>query len=184
MGKLILCIIPLVLSYPAISQESFKNINNETIAVNSIYLELFGNGLLYSVNYDRIIPTSNRRMMALRLGFAYFPKSESMNNSNNAISIPFEVIFLKELKKHYLEFGMGITLALQNNDYQGYYKLVFLVPRFGYRYQHPDGEILLRFGFTPIIPLLVFDPIFGIESKPDFDPSFLPWGGISLGYAF
>ena len=94
MGKLICGIILLVLTYPVIGQEHIEDINNKKIAVNSVYLELFGNGMLYSVNYDRIISVNNRRMTTLRVGFSYYPKSKSTNISDNAISIPIEINFL------------------------------------------------------------------------------------------
>jgi hypothetical protein len=50
-------------------------------APNSLYLELLGSGILYSLNYERMLINS----LALRVGFGYLPLSSS--STNNATSV-------------------------------------------------------------------------------------------------
>src|SRR6185503_3198370 len=62
-------------------------------AFNAVYLEVGGNGLLYSINYDRILPSN----LALRAGLSYMSVSAtsgSASASANIVGIPLTFSYL------------------------------------------------------------------------------------------
>ena len=157
------------------------------MAENSLYVELLGNGILYSLNYDRMLTED----MSARLGFEYLNISASGTNEDSTtsgVSIGFYLVpatinfFLAshdngKVGSSKLEIGAGPlfifvtgtgTGTLAGNNVSG--SLVGGTATLGYRYQSYDGGFVFRVGFTPIY---LQQPI-----------GFRPLGGISLGYAF
>jgi hypothetical protein len=83
----------------------------QTIKKNSVYVELGGNGFIYSVNYDRIIPLSDQLKLAPRIGIEYLPQEHNQNY--NKINIPLELNILwskQKTSKNFLESGLGLNL--------------------------------------------------------------------------
>ena len=78
--------------------------------------------------------------------------------------------------KHHIEFGLGYIIA---KDYlikkadNVYNWEGFFTGRIGYRYQKPNGRIMLKIGFTPIIEYIHLE-----------NPIFYPSGGLAFGYCF
>ncbi|MDX1671436.1 MAG: hypothetical protein R3211_03785 [Balneolaceae bacterium] len=105
-------------------------------------------------------------------------KSEQNGTTENEgtfITIPVMVNHLSGTGNHHLELGGGITIITfsENDPDEDLLDLssgsaVAATATVGYRYQKPEGGFLFKIGFTPLT---------------NFDV-FLPWGGISLGYAF
>lgn len=82
-------------------------------AENSVYVEGLGAGLLYSVNYERLVIED----LAVRGGFGYWSVTASAGDgttsasaSSSAMTIPITASYLGVgSKKHILELGGGMT---------------------------------------------------------------------------
>ena len=146
-------------------------------ALNSVFFEALGSGLLYSVNYERIIDKWN---VGLRAGVSYFTyKVSDYGSSGNLtlVSIPFVASYYYGVRAHNLQLGVGATILYTGvaTDSQG---TKFEDERsgaglaatavIGYRYIPRDGGITFGAGFTPLLRTT----------------KFLPWGGANVGYAF
>src|ERR1043165_8241224 len=83
----------------------------ERVAKNTVYLELGGNGLIYSVNYERFLSND----LNVRVGLEYFSltASGSGGSGNATLAIfPVTVSFLGLSKgPHAFELGAGIDIA-------------------------------------------------------------------------
>ena len=139
---------------------------------NNVQFELGGFGGIYLLSYERIILNRVNHKNSVQIGISYYPPQTGLI----AIFIPVVFNEIVSFYKHHLEFGFGYIIA---KDYlikkadNVYNWEGFFTGRIGYRYQKPNGRIMLKVGFTPIIEYLHLD-------KPIFYPS----GGIALGYCF
>jgi hypothetical protein len=111
-----------------LAQSSSDTISKTSIRKNSLYYELFGNGLFFgSVNYDRILPVDRKFYMVIRGGLAFYEK-------------PFllaEVSGLFGSRKHFFDTGIGSsTFFIINGDSPE----IFL--HAGYRFQGKNGLLL------------------------------------------
>lgn len=156
-------------------------------AKNTIFVEVFGNGGLYSINFDRILAQKKNIKVTARLGASFIPNTES----NGIWSLPVEFNFLYGKKKHW-EFGFGIGYGHGlNNVITNYYDENLLISStlFGtikilnYRYQKPEGGIFFHIGFVSIIQIYEFNEslISGYQYK-SFQNYFYP--NIGIGYTF
>lgn len=142
---------------------------SERTANNSIYLELLGPGLLYSINYDRTFGD-----FAARAGFSYLALSAS-NSGGEAhgsfITVPLTVSYLGiGSKKNMFEIGAGATIlhvgagvstfaADSSKSESASTTLVLGDMIFGYRLQPPDGGFMLRTGLSPFFGQGAFIPL-------------------------
>lgn len=138
---------------------------------NSVYLELGGNGLLYSVNYDRRFTDH----VAGRAGFMVFGgQSGAATDDQIGIAIlPVMANYLVGSGSHRLELGAGLLFGVAGADTENFdlapaVGIGGVTTTFGYRYQPPDGGFLFRAGLTP----------FYSAGRPQL------WGGVSVGYSF
>jgi hypothetical protein len=129
----------------------FSLSSNAQIKSNSIYFELFGNGGLYSINYDRLI-TEN---LGGRIGFMYLPSIDFViTSAENIIVVPLMVNYFAG-DNNKLELGAGIIyVSIDNVGFLGFESGeggsgVVGTAVFGYRYQPKDGGFLFRIGLTP-----------------------------------
>lgn len=169
------------LSITLLHMESNAQTENPTdYPKNSVYLEVGGNGVLYSINYDRLFQTPKMGKYAIRIGYGF---SKNFNNNRLIINtFPFEITGLYSLKneKHFFEVGPGIT-GFYRARYTTGDKLTLLLftARIGYRYQKSDGGTLFRIGFTPLYDFYSFNPQNAIEYN-----TWLLSAGISVGHTF
>lgn len=137
-------------------------------AKNSVYVELAGNGLLYTVNYDRFFtPKITGRVGVMRAGVS----------DVSLTAIPLMGNYLVGSGGHKLELGLGpqilrVGIDVEGGDgFAGFDEEVTTIAgsaTIGYRYQSMDGGFVFRVGFTPMFSQFGFQP----------------WAGLSLGYAF
>ena len=168
---------PVVAESPKAAAPATPDAPAKRTASNVIFAEAFGTGLLYSVNYERIIDEWD---VGLRAGVSYFTYAvSSYGKSGNLtlVSLPFVASYYVGGLKHKLQLGLGATVLYlsASSDSQG---TTFDSERsglglaatavIGYRYLPRDSGFSFGIGFTPLLR----------ASK------FLPWGGINLGYAF
>lgn len=142
---------------------------------NSVQLELAGPAIFYSLNYERIIVNGNRFKTAVQAGFSYYPPSTGMRD----IWIPIGVNEIFSMGSHHIEAGVGympVIEASRDEDLEPreWMWSNLMTARIGYRYQKPDGRLIIRAAFTPV---------FELGSIPNGD-YFHPLGGASVGYAF
>ena len=126
---------------------------------NTIYLELLGNGLLYSLNYDRMV-TDN---ISVRAGYGGLTVSNSTVSSGVIVTedikitlIPVLANYLRGEGNHKLEMGGGIVLV--SVDYSGNVADVDFslaadgaIPtgNLGYRYQKSEGGFFFKASLCP-----------------------------------
>jgi hypothetical protein len=165
----------IILIFATITLSSFgqkepipsQNFSNK----NSIQFELFGHGLLYSFNYERIILNGQKFKTTVQAGIAYYPPKADIRD----IWIPVLINELYSFDKHHIEIGFGyvfINEAIRDIDDDVISRdwNALMTGRIGYRYQKPDGRFIFRVGFTPIYEY----------EYNEFHPS----GGLTVGYSF
>jgi hypothetical protein len=149
----------------------FTNVSfakDEKVAKNCIYLEFLGNGLMYSLNYDRMLSNS----IGFRIGAGFFSTNDRDSDDHLTVAtFPATLNYIKGKGKHKFEIGAGVMLLTVSGnidlfDFEG--SGLAGTATFGYRYQPKKGGFVFRIGFTPL---------FG-------EFGFLPFGGLSLGYSF
>ena len=156
--------------FPVYGQET-KEITTIFNHKNSVQLELFGHGLFYSLNYERVVLNRSLFKTTAQVGISYYPPKTGIME----LWIPVLVNELISFKAHNLELGGGYIFtnepvlfpeSAHHRSWGG-----FLTGRVGYRYQKPNGHLILKAAFTPI---------FEYRGNDWFHPS----GGLSVGYAF
>ncbi len=158
----------------------------ERTAANTIYGEVLGGGLLYSLNYDRLIIDQ----LAVRAGFSYISITasstsggETSSASVSSIQIPVGANYVGLYSgSHGLETGLGATLVYASGSGSsiGYSTSASGVGGFGtinvgYRLQPVDGGFNFRIGGQ-----ILFGKGFG----EDGGWGVFPWGYMSFGYTF
>jgi hypothetical protein len=145
-------------------------------ANKAVYLELGGNGLWYSINYELGV----RQNSAVRVGFSYMSVSAASGTAESSISslgVPVTFSYFLGAGNHRLEIGGGVLLEKfsgaassgfgEKAEGGGFYPLATGI--FGYRYRPVNGGLNFKLAFTP-----VWHPDLG---------TFI-WGGMSLGMGF
>lgn len=138
-------------------------------ARNAVYFELGGSAIVPSVNYERRVNES----WFGRIG-ASVVVGETSLGSDTTFVIPLTASWVnRPAASHHLELGGGITIAAGDRQdlfetYEGTFSSVFVTGIVGYRYQKPAGGFQFRAVLTPVAG----------------GGDFLPWGGVSFGYAW
>ena len=140
-------------------------------AWNNIYAEALGSGLVYTLNYERLLSQS----FGLRLGFGYLPVSATKTNGTtvheSATSAPLTLSWFPfGASSSKLEIGAGFSYVDLTKSVRGFPQgsTIGYAGIVGYRYEEEDGGFLFRAAFTPII----------------LTGGFYAWGGVSLGFGF
>ncbi|MFN3999951.1 hypothetical protein [Algoriphagus sp.] len=136
----------------------------------TVYLEVLGNGLIYSLNYDTRFSNSVKGLGG-RAGIGHMAI-----NGDRLTTFPFLVNYLFGRDKHYFEVGAGATLltasAFSNFgpvDSRESGSAFIGTMSLGYRLEPLNGGFSFRAGITPIFDRKSFFPF---------------WPQISFGYAF
>jgi hypothetical protein len=163
----------MVLSIPK-AHAQFYGTSDATQPDNKVYLEGFGTGGFYSLNYERSIKGG----LNARIGVAYMP--QVMSEYTAQVIVPVTVSYLAGYSGHHLEVGASVTHQIYGSrrdrslpgPFQDREALgVEYVPGvlFGYRYQAPDGGWIFRATYTP----------FNMKLE-----GWVSSAGMSVGYAF
>jgi hypothetical protein len=146
---------------------------------NALFLELLGNGGVYSVNYERMWNDH----LGLRIGYGIWNSPILFEGTapDQYQTVPVSVSYLLGSGERKLEFGGGVTLGRGTFDRDQYDRRDFsfrsLTAIVGYRSHPPGRGYLFRAGVTPFYS---FDD--GDEAYPD--PGFTLSAGVSFGYRF
>lgn len=166
MKKLVLfALVAVAIAAPAASAQETAS---PVTARNAFYVELLGNGILYSLNYDRMITPK----VSARVGVAALAAADD-STSAGVVAAPIMVNYLFGEGNSHFETGVGLMLASGAVDEVGdeeddAFSGAVGTATLGYRYQRPGGGFVFRAGLTP------FFSTDGI----------LPWFGVSFGYGW
>jgi hypothetical protein len=127
---------------------------------NAVFVEVLGNGLWYSLNYEHRI--LNKGLARIGLGL-----------TSESLTVPITFGGLIGESKNFFELGVGATVNMHELG-EGGVRAIFITGTIGYRYEKPNGKFFFRTGFTPLVT--VYEP-----TAEDFVP-FIPLIGISCGF--
>jgi hypothetical protein len=134
-------------------------------AKNGLFVELLGNGIFYSLNYERFVTDD----IAIRLGVGYFSLSASAGSSSASASIfslplMFEYMGIGSADDK-LELGIGPLIFYTSasasgigDTAKGSGTFLFGTATIGYRHIPHDGGFNFKIGFTPIFGKFGFVP--------------------------
>lgn len=168
-----------MLGFGSLAQETEDDIFEKH---NTVFIEVGGNGMFYSINYDRILTYGKTMHTTFRCGFTFMPMWEFLD-IETILGPIFELNELFGKQDHYFEMGIGISsLAFitsppwPNGRRPIPEMATYIMPRIGYRLQKRDSKFMFRVGFTPLV--------FYMWDFDDTALGFVPWGGIGVGNFF
>ncbi len=145
----------------------------------AVFVEAGGNGIIWSLNYDRILVSKEYWKLSGRVGAQYTPWLDSLS----VVGVPVELVYLSGDYRHFMEFGAGAALFHSDRQIPEGAPIpntfINASMRLGYRYQRPEGGFFWRVGFVPMYPVAVIqrDPEEGYNR-----PIFMV--GLGLGASF
>ena len=157
----------------------FAQVPEASPARNAVFVELLGNGGLYSVNYERMLTDQ----LGLRIGYAAWDSPLLFEGTppDRYQTVPVTLSYLLGRGERKLELGGGITFGQgrldRSSDTGRDFSFRTLTAIVGYRSQPREGGYLFRVGATPFYS---FED--GEDAYPD--PGFFFSAGISFGYRF
>ncbi len=141
--------------------ESLLGQNIDNVKKNTVYLEIGGNNVFYSINYERMISKS----ISPRIGVSIMPITEYSNSGKHSNSKLFLTLmsnyFFDINDNNKIELGIGISYGLST---------LFPATSIGYRFCPLDGGLVFKIAFTPLLDKEIFD--------------IFPWFGIGIGYKY
>lgn len=139
--------------------------SSATTRAQNVYVELLGQGILLSANYDTRF-SNKRNGIGGRIGIGYIA-----GGGDNVTTIPIGLNYLLGKGKSFFEIGLGVTYfsgKLNDDIFDLKFKNFVGTTSFSYRLQPVNSGFSFRGGLTPI---------FG-------SGYFYPFYGLSLGYTF
>ncbi|NBR13390.1 MAG: hypothetical protein EBU01_02265, partial [Crocinitomicaceae bacterium] len=174
--------------------------------------ELLGQGVLGSINYDRLIKVNKSVKMSFSFGAIYAPNIKTFQLREKYpytynFGLPVSCNLMIGKKNSYLDLGIGLsTFYLEGRVYiqDGFcgthlpYEYnaeiknfsFFVSPKIGYRYQRENGGLFIKATFNPMFNLLNVKNTYKDQrtsNKKTFlnkSENIILWPGISLGYTF
>jgi hypothetical protein len=136
---------------------------------NSVYYEGFGNGGVFSINYERLL--SER--LGLRLGFATWDATDFLGyyGGGRVTTVPIMLNSLYGSGRRWFELGGGVVVG--SNGSTSFQSLTGTI---GLRW-HTGQRWMIRAGLTPFYGL-------NDESSSYPEKGFFTTAGISVGYRF
>lgn len=134
---------------------------------NSIYVELAGHGILYSINYDRLLLPA----VSMKVGFSTLDGESSSGISHRLRAVPITVNYIFGKTPFQLELGTGVDfisfylddVSWRLSDKWG----MAVIHSVMWRIQPEDGGLNIRMGLTPA-----------------WGRRFFLYGGVSIGWTF
>jgi hypothetical protein len=184
---------------PALAENNASRVNpihpnavspDDRTATNSIFLEGGGPGLLYSINYERILEQD----YGLRIGFSFQSFSGSVSGggstgtaSASIFTVPIIVSYLGiSSGNHVLELGAGGTAVYASGSASGTGMSAsgagmsaLGTALIGYRRQPVNGGLQFRVGIEALVGK-------GLSLSSTYDPNaigVLPWMYLSFGFS-
>ena len=110
MKKIITTIATCLTFSISFAQNTSLSTEKTTPRKNTIYFEIFGQGLINSINYDRQLIVNEKSATSVTVGFAHW--GYAINNpelKESYTGIPISFNYLLRKNNHNLELGIGIT---------------------------------------------------------------------------
>jgi hypothetical protein len=169
---------------------SFLRGNAQEVATQSVFVEIGGAGLPYSINYDFRFDKSRIDSWGMRIGAGGWVINEGDHSSTSVLTIPLQITRLFGKDKHYFEVGGGATYVryretrtfwngnqTQTRTYDDWDFILSMgstptlmgTLNLGYRRIPTDGGFTFRANLNPIFNHNGFWPL---------------WFGVGFGYAF
>lgn len=132
-----------------------ENLPAPKIPKNAVFAEIFTNGGLYSLNYDRILFVKNKVGTSIRTGVFFLPEAQGAFQT----SIVLEPNLLIGNEKYFFETGLGFTrfviMERRSNNENRIYKQTdwenYFTIRAGLRIQSRNEHgLFFRAGLTPV----------------------------------
>ncbi|HSJ67976.1 MAG TPA: hypothetical protein VK921_09890 [Anditalea sp.] len=149
---------------------------------NSVYGEILGNGLFYSINYERNIMAKGKVFLSPSVGFT--------SVGREATGIPVMMLAYFGGPNSALETGLGYSGFYREQSFSNFgvrdirtFFEHYATGRLGYRYESPKG-FLFKVAFTPLYRFKSTYPYHEIYAPDGPDPRFWPSGGIGIGKSF
>lgn len=188
-------LVTLLVLLSSFSMKAQDSTNNET-AKNTVYGELAGKGFYYSINYERLLFNINEKLSAnASIGFCVIDGSTSSVQPTTDKTFPFELNLRYNLNKnHNIVFGYGFTkwkysivyipINSSNINQQPVapelkeIKETFSHLTLDYRFQKPEGGLMLKGGITPLYFAAYENSAFTKKSNKQLSMN------IAIGYVF
>ena len=144
LNRRVLCCASLLLALSATAGHA----QDTAPPMRAVYVELLGNGGVYSVNYERALTPAVR----VRVGAASWTTDSFWSNAETRIqTFPMTLHVVSGGGAHHLETGIGVLPGHRSRDRDfgvpgGFVSLIAFV---GYRYERPPRRFVFRMGFTP-----------------------------------
>jgi hypothetical protein len=145
---------------------------------NSVQVEILGSSNAYSINYEHILINRSRLKTGIRGGFGILPPF--LGDSRIRYCFPILLNQQFSLGSHHIELGGGITMLNAFSFISepiGYYfgsATAFGAMSLGYRYQRPEGRIIVKAAYTPLLRV----------TSGGYGSEFVQSVGLTVGYAF
>ncbi len=140
------------------------------------FVEVFGNGLLYSANYEVLVRPWN---IGARIGVSYFStkiSDHALSHPYTLVTVPIVLDYYLGTVHHKLQLGLGATVLYTRVSTDGLGLsygtdgvAVAGTAIVGYRYFPRDRGFSFGLGFTPLLRAT---------------KGILPWGGADVGWVF
>jgi hypothetical protein len=180
MKKLALWFVLTCALFPIFSQVDSTRSNPR----NTLFLELSGNAVLWSMNYERLLLETKHGNMLGRAGGSYTPFG--LNFSAAVI----EIYWKWGISPSFLELGSGLSwlqgltqeeflinpLKMGHSEHTTRSSTVYLVPRFAYRYQKNARGIFYKLSLVPLFKIR--------DMEPSFNSSSMATVGLAVGFNF
>lgn len=187
--------LALCMMVPKVASAAEKSImrtkvDHDRTASSTVYLEAFGPGSVYSINYDHIV----FKMISVRVGFSYAPVKVGHGAAQitaNLVTVPMVINALLGARGHYFEAGIGPVLRFYGERESNFVEDMAAEPTegvifgaagtflLGYRYNPLASGFNFRAGFSPF-----FGDNAGFSARTRQVSSFSPWGYVSVGMSF
>lgn len=151
---------------------AFAQIERVDARSSAAWIEMLGNGGLYSLNAETYIAES----VVVRAGFASWNTQDLFYYGANDryITAPLTTSYVRGSGDSKLETGLGLMFGRSSTNSDGGATFVNATAIFGYRYEPADRRVIYRIVATPFLPL-----------QGDYPhDSFLISIGMSAGFQF
>jgi len=128
------------------AQNQNNNIEKGNIAKTTLYIELLGNGIYYSINVDKILVITKNQKCHGRIGFSYL---------GDRYLLPLSYTFNFGKNNAHFEIGSGITpgwMNINEDDQKIRGPIIYFIPLIiGYRHQKPKGGFMFNVRLMPLV---------------------------------
>ena len=159
----------------SLGAQRFGSYTNGSAYNKAVFLELGGDGLLYSINYDMRLQRGRQDGIGFKAGIGGLSANISSDGDSGRagyFAIPATFNYLLGKKRHALEMGFGATFLhvgaqgeVDNERVSVRGSAVYPHANFGYRYQALNDGLTLRLTLTPLVGIGMY-------------------GGVSVGFNF